>query len=368
MNKTLYWIGTPRHFLIAAGMALEEVHQFNPQLLLTSSQDYVNGIVTVLKEWTGKPFSRVWIIQSPDMKNRVMERLRLVKQISRYRKFARTHQFDHIQVFPATWLPAQAFLYEVKLLYPETKRKMIEDGGIYYNNQPISDIASQSYSRLKLLAGRILYGHAWRSVKAKGIGEVVDEIHLISPEHVRREWASCNLFKLSSSHLHRLANTDLPDIYLRMAGSCVEELKGIELAFILSRSDGIADGLTKYVNAVIDLLRIARKHGLRVGVKYHPKEKEADYMTFKDKSWVVEIPRHIPAELLFIVNPVNLRYVLGDTSTALLGVSWLLPNCRAVSFVDMVSKQPELIYPDFVGLGIELIRDAREFDEMLLND
>ena len=369
IENMLYWIGTPRHFLIAAGMASRGSEQCDSDLLLTSQQGYVSGIMDVLDSWSGNPFSHMRLVQIPRTKNPLSRRLRLTKDISRYRRVARTQEFTEIRAFVATTYEAQAFLYEVRKRFPNTKRVMIEDGGIFYNTQFIGgDTAKKGYSRLKLLAGRAFYGAAWAAVKKNGIGEVIDEIHLIAPKLVRREWLSHNLVELSPDHLHQLAKTDLPEIYLQIAGCSIEELTDIECFVILSRSDGVASDLVKYVDTVNELLGMAKDQGLKIGAKYHPKEQERDYMMLGEKSWIVEMPRELPSELLFIVNSTNLQYVLGDTSTALLSGPWLLPKCAIISFADLVSKHSELIYPDFGGFGIDLISSASDFAERLIND
>ncbi len=367
-EKTLYWIGTPRHFLISAGMALADSRQSDAGLLLTSRYNYVKEIKKVLDEWAQSPFSFIKIIQRPARKNCLSRRLQIIRTNSFYRKFAYLHEFREIRAFAATSYAAQAFLYELRQCSPETKRIMVEDGGIFYNTQPLyGDIAGETYSRLKLLAGRLLYGRAWRAVKANGLHEIIDEIHLIAPELVRREWSSHKLVKLSPDPLRRLADTDLPSLYLRTYGSSVEKLEDIEFLIILSRSDGVENDLRGYVDRVNEILRIARKRGLRIAVKYHPKEEESDYMALAEKPWVTEIPRQLPIELLFVSNTRNLKFVLGDTSTALLSAPWLLPKLKSVSFANIVSKRPELIYPDFGGFGIDLIRSTRDLKEILLN-
>ena len=147
----------------------------------------------------------------------------------------------------------------------------------------------------------------------------------------------------------------------------MEELAGIEVLVILSRSDGITGDVGRYVDVVDALLEVVRKYRLKAAVKYHPKEALSDYMRLGSKPWVLEVPRELPGELLFLVNSKTLRYVLGDTSTALISASWLLPQCKPISFVGMVEKHANLVYPDFHGLGVSLIDSVRDFEGMLCN-
>ena len=368
-GSTLYWIGTPRHFLIAAGMAVGHADVSDSHLLLTSAQDYVDGIRAVLDRWSASPFSHTLIIRPGRPGSSLLaNRIRAARSAARYHRMATEAEYSEVRVFSGTDTATQAYLYEVKRRSPTTKRVMLEDGGIFYNSQFIGgDVASEGYPRWKLIAGRIAYGPAWAAVKKNGIGEVIDEIHLTAPELARKQWTSLDLVKLPPDHLLRLSDTDLPSVYLSLFDCDAREMATVEAVFILSRSDGLLGDPKGYVETVDALLNAMRRRGLKVALKYHPKEPLPDYMGLRDKTGVVEIPRELPMELLFLVAADSLKFVLGDTSTALLAAPWMLPDCRSVSFVNMVNKLPELIYPNFEGFGVELIDSERDLEEMLIS-
>ena len=367
-GKILYWIGTPRHFLIAAGMAVGDAALYDSHLLFTSAHDYVDGIKNVLDRWSGSPFSHTRVIRPP-ARGKIMlaNRLRARRNAQRFRRMAREleHSYSEMRVFTATDLPTQAFLYEIKQISPATRRIMVEDGGIYYNSQPIGAATVGRYPEWKSIAARRLYGPAWSAVRENGIGEVIDEIQMIAPELARGELAAISRVELSPDHLRRLADTDLPSVYLSLYGCDANEMRSVDFAVILSRSDGLTDGMACYVETINKLIEIPQRRGLKTALKYHPKEKVADYMGLADKTGIMEIPREIPMELLYIVNSHNLRFVLGDASSALLGAPWILPDCKAVSFVNMVNKAPELIFSDFKGFGIESIDSFSDLERIL---
>ena len=367
-RSTLYWIGTPRHFLIAAGMAVGEACVSDSHLLLTSNQDYVDGILNVLDRWSASPFSHTQVIRPQRRGDSLFaNRIRVARTVARYRRMAIGAEYSEIRAFPGTDIAAQAYLYEIKRHSPSTRRVVIEDGGIYYNSQFISgEIADGTYPKWKLMAGRILYGPAWTAVKRRGLGEVIDEIQLIAPQLARKELSSLKVSKLQPENLWRLSDTDLPRIYLSLFECDAQELANIDVAFILSRSDGLLGDPEGYVKTVGALLEVARRRGLKVALKYHPKEQLRDYMGLSDEVGIVEIPRELPMELLFLVSAGNLRFVLGDTSSALIGAPWILPDCIAISFVNMVNKLPELVYPDFKRFGVDLIDSEHDWEELLL--
>ncbi len=368
-RSTLYWIGTPRHFLIAAGMAVGEYCVSDAHILLTSSQDYVGGIFKALDRWSDSPFSATCAIGSKRrFNNPLAEKVRLAKSVIRYRRMAARTRYTEIRAFSGTEIGTQAYLYEVRRRSPLTKRVVIEDGGIFYNDQFITGgDASDGYPKWKMIAGRLLYGPAWAAVKKNGLREVIDEIHLIAPELVRKQLASLNMAKLSPDCLWRLSDTDLPSIYFSLFDCDERELASIDVAIILSRSDGLIGDPGGYLDAVDALLNVATRLGFKVAVKYHPKEQLKDYMGLRDKVGIVEVPRELPMELLFLVNTSTLKYVLGDTSSALIGAPWILPDSVAVSFVNMVNKLPELIYPDFERFGVRLIDTEHDFEKLLLS-
>ena len=370
-EKTLYWIGTPRHFLIAAGMAVGDSDFCDSHLLLTSRFDYVDGIRTVLDRWQESPFSHVRVIRPRGRvpgRIKSVNRIRSARNLEKFRRMAResAHEYSELRVFTATDTVTQAFLYETKRFSPTTKRIMVEDGGIYYNSQNISDdSADKSFLKWKGAAGRILYGRSWSAVKKNGIGEVIDEIQMIAPHLARKELASVNRVKLSPDHMLRLADTELPNLYFALFDCNSNEMANIETLIILSRSDSISDDPTGYVETVNALANTTMKRGLKTAIKYHPKEPLPDYMGLKDRSDAIEIPREIPMELLFIVNSRSLKLILGDASSALLSAPWMLPDCKAVSFVNMVNKAPELIYDNFEGFGIESIDSFNDLERIL---
>ena len=101
-----------------------------------------------------------------------------------------------------------------------------------------------------MIAGRLLYGPAWAAVKRNGLSEVVDEIHLMAPELARKQLTSLKLVKLHPDHLWRLSDTELPSIYFSLFDCDERELASIDIAIILSRSDGLLGDPEEYVDAI----------------------------------------------------------------------------------------------------------------------
>ena len=376
---TLYWIGTPRHFLIAAGLALEN-GESDSDLLLTSLLDLTphfdriaNVIQASLENWEASPFTNVNIVRHP-ARNRapssrmgsIMNSLREQRQ---FRRLARRTELREVRMFNATSWRTQVFLYEIKRRFPRTRRVIIEDGGIFYNSQTIGDVKDSSLWKWKSLARRLIYGRAWTDVldaRQNGrLDKIVEEIQMIAPELAREELSSVVRTKLSAEPLRRLADTELPRIYLEATGHSVSEFQDIDLCVILARTDSLIGEMSAYVQTVLNLLRAAAESGMKVAVKYHPKEPERDYMNLAEETWITELPREIPAELLFVINRDNLKFVLGDASSALLSAPWINPDCRTISFASMVDKRPDTIFPNFGGFGIQSVNSLDEFNHIL---
>ena len=369
----MYWIGTPRHFLIAAGMALES-SESGSELLVTSRFDRIIGSVeATLENWETSPFANVNIVHLPDQNHvrssrlgRAMDSLREQRQ---FRQLAQSAELREVRTFAATSWQTQVFLYEIKRRFPRTRRVMIEDGGIYYNSQTVGDAKDSSLWKWKSLARRLIYGRAWMEIldlRENGrLDKVAEEIQMIAPELARRELVSLTRTKLSAEPLRRLAETELPRIYFESAERSVSEFQHIDLCVILARTDSIVGELSEYVQTVLNFLRIAVDNGMKVAVKYHPKEPERDYMNIAGETWIAEAPREIPAELLFIVNQDNLKFVLGDASSALLSAPWINPDCHTISFAPMVNKRPDTIFPNSEGFGIQEIHSVSEFNRIL---
>ena len=113
-RSTLYCIGTPRHFLIAAGMAVGEAEVSDCHLLITSGQGYVDGLLTVLDGWSASPFVETRVVPPYRRGNSLLiNRIQAARAVARYRRMATDGAYSEIRVFPGTNIAVQAYLYEV---------------------------------------------------------------------------------------------------------------------------------------------------------------------------------------------------------------------------------------------------------------
>ena len=364
LPSNLYWVGTPRHFLIAAAFAMAEARSTTAHLLVTTSYEYDQDFRRVLNEWRTNPFSRVDFLRSRTPRHRAGALLQDILMSRRIRRLARRHRFAEIRSFTLA-LHAQALLHETVRHSPSTKRVAFEDGGIWYNRQAMP-IGTGDCHGLRRLLRNVTYGRAVSAEAASNISTFLDQLYATHPELLRDELRSPKARPLDADPVLALRDTELPHLYCRAAGCALAELEGIQMLVVLSRSDGLAGPLAAYKSRVDDLLRVAKSRGLaKIAIKYHPKESEPDYIALRDSAGVVEVPRRLPAELALIASAPSLKYALGDLSSTLIGAPWLVPSCRTLSFVDLVEKKTELRLADLAAFGIETLASVDEFDDIL---
>ena len=364
LPRNLYWVGTPRHFLIAAALATAEVGHAIAHLLVTTSHEYHQDFRRLLDEWEERPFSRVDFLYSRPQRYRVAGLLQETVMSRRIRTLARRHRFAEIRSFTLA-LHAQALLHDTMRRHPSTRRVALEDGGIWYNRQTMP-IGIGDCHGLRRLLRKIAYGRTMSANTASSIGAVVDQLYATRPELLRAELRSAKAVPLEPGPVLGLRDTELPYLYCRVAGCTLNEIRGIDMLVVLSRSDGLDGPLAAYKSTVDDLLRVARRRGFnKIAVKYHPKEPVHDYMALRGRAGVVEVPRRLPAELLLVASAETLEYAIGDLSSALISAPWLLPGCRTLSFVDLVQKKAELRQDDLPAFGIETLSSVDGFDDIL---
>ena len=367
LQHNLYWVGTPRHFLIAAALATAEAQCATAHLLVTTSYEYDQDFQRLLAEWQATPFSRVEFLHTRTQRYRLMALLQDVRISRSVRSLTRRHRFAEIRSFTLA-LHAQSLLHDTLKRHPNTKRVVLEDGGIWYNGQamPIGTGDGRGFRRL---LRDMTYGRAISASSASTIDAYVDQIFATRPELLRDELRSPKASALDAQPVLALRDTELPRLYCRASGCELAEIEGIQMLVVLSRSDGLDEPLAAYKSTVDDMLRVAAGRGLsKIAIKYHPKEPQDDYMALRGNAEIVEVPRRLPAELVLICSAPTLEYTLGDLSSTLISAPWLVPGCRTLSFADLVQKKAELRFDDLAAFDIESLASVDELDDILSVD
>jgi hypothetical protein len=101
--------------------------------------------------------------------------------------------------------------------------------------------------------------------------------------------------------------------------------------------------------------------GAAVGVKYHPRQAEPDYLQLTTIERTTLLPQGLPLEFLYIrrAPPVAgagrpLRVIVGDISTTLLTARWLAPEARCISLARPLGLLDASIEQLFSRLGVHL--------------
>ena len=360
--NTLFMGSTPRNLLFSCGIALLDEGERTKHLFLNAGS-VNNGISqSVLADWIRSPFVSVHYSEPyGTFSSRIARHVQIRHNIRTMRRYVKDEEISRVYVFSTVVAENQAALYASKRANASAWGVYVENGGVAYNSNTV-----ESRSHLRRFGGILAYGKWWEDVGVNGRSRWVDEVQVAMPELVRPELRSSKLTKLSPDTLLRLRDHDLPYLYLRALSMKSSDIEQLQAVLAVAYSPGVENDIVEYRHIVNELLGILSRRGIRVGVKYHPRERETDYLGLADRPGVVVLPRALPMELIFILAPRQLRFIFGDISTVLLDARWLLDNPTIVSFAPMLKLDERLIYSNFKAFGVELVDRVSDIDEILI--
>jgi hypothetical protein len=184
------------------------------------------------------------------------------------------------------------------------------------------------------------------------------------PQLVRPELRLKPVAGVPRDALLRLRLEEFPSNYLEAVGMTRSELHCVDLILVVDHMDGVLQ-IPAYRLAIEQLFASASSHGLRVAVKYHPRDVRRHLFSIADVPDVLILPQWLPIELVYLLAGHRIRFVVGDVSTGLLTAKWLLDNTTVISLMRMVGREDASLLETFDELGVKLVSNAREIDEAL---
>jgi hypothetical protein len=278
--------------------------------------------------------------------NRIRRKRVLFSNVRRLRRTFRHRDIGPVLVFNDARPESQYFLSRPGAGFGY----FVEDGGAVYGADEMRAPAATG------LVNRILFGRTWETVKVQGTSSHIKGLRLVHPRAVRRELREMPAAPISAAPLVDLHDEDqFRRAVFQRAGLPATGLPRLGAVLVLPHSERVVDA-RRYGELLEVIVTSLRDRGLRLGVKYHPRESAGNYLSVLVKNLVV-LPRALPMESIFLWAGADLRFVLGDISTAFFTAPWLVPHIRAVSFARLLGDP----HPDLVracGLvGIRLPSD-----------
>ncbi len=358
--KQIYVAYTPYHLLLSCGLACLSRSKDDRYLLVIPVYSDVNRFCRCLTEWGDSPFSKIIMLNGI---YDVASKIRRVGVIRNNIKIIKNFFSDDVNEF------CEVFIFNDG--YPEAQiiarlnhdkggfNTYVEDGSAAYNS-----FVSPDAPIYKKIIYRLVFGAWHRDVKIMGTYKYIDKAMVAQPEFVRPELSCKDVIKMPKNVFNNLKSMGFISILFKNYG--LEQANfNPNCILIVSHSDILSEELSDTYRYLVKYL-LHFSGGLYV--KYHPREREDDFLGVKRHSPEVElIPKALPLEAVFVaLQDENMPdIIVGDLSTSLLTARYLLKVSTVISimkFSDLVDKNLENI---FKITGVYLPEDIDDLKTIL---
>jgi hypothetical protein len=237
----------------------------------------------------------------------------------------------------------------------------VEDGLTAYAGS-----VKRPLNQVEQAAGRVLFGQEWSGIAVLGTSGRVSRGLFIFPALVRPE-------------LHHLAKVGIPrdavlaapmqslaERLIERSGADAMRLRRVDAIVAVSHSS-VASRASDYQPRIVSFVRQLTERGCTVGVKYHPRQAEADYLGLSQLPDVVVLPQGLALEYVYVLRAADggtgtqpIRFVVGDVSTILLTARWLVPQAHCISLarpLQMLDPSLDVLFNQ-VGVRVPATLDA----------
>jgi hypothetical protein len=232
----------------------------------------------------------------------------------------------------------------------------IEDGLTAY-----ADSVKRPLTLLEAAAGRLLFGQDWSGIAVLGTSGRMSRGMFIFPALVRRELRRLEQVEIPRQAVLDASMQQLAARLIERSGADVARLRRVDAIVAVSHSS-VASRSSGYQPGLISFIRQLTANGCTVGVKYHPRQAEADYLGLAQQPEVVVLPQGLALEYLYVFRGSRggdrdthpIRFVVGDVSTILLTARWLAPEACCISLARPLKMLDQSLEVLFNALGVQL--------------
>jgi hypothetical protein len=339
-ERHLFLANTPLIALASAGLARHAGGR--AQLVLSADFDLAPRLAALLWRWPDNPFETITGLPGRHDEHvrgaggsdrgalRLVHRVR-VKRALRGQTLAALRELDANFAPDAVWTGNDRKVETQFALHLASERlgrragQYVDDGlHTYLGRQRVRPWAR----RKDWVVKRLTYGGWWHNTSQSGTTPWMARQWLAFPEEgVDRDPVRERIA------LQRAWFGGRP--FLRLAALAAREfgvdraaLRGCAGVLVLPHSN-LLRATPALGEALRALVANAAARGLRVAVKYHPREMTADAAGLLTAGHALELPGTLPMELLLPLLPPGAR-LAGEASTALLAARWLRPDLRVL--------------------------------------
>lgn len=325
----LFLVQTGYHVVLAIGMA-EHLRRAGagPSRLL-AVEDFWNAaeFFGALRAWPESPFAEVVSLGVYQrFSDRRSKRVSVRRLCDAVREEIRGREVGGLYVFNDRNSFAQVALQEAARRHPGAARIAIEDGlGAY------SDQHYRPYNAWRAFLHRWRFGRRWDNLEVLGTHPLVQRIVAHYPEALRPELAARPNERYPTEIL---ADLPLASFAQRLSAALGVDPAGWNAIDVLVSVPGsyVFEFNPDYASRMRAIVVALAAAGLRVAVKYHPRDQTPDYLGVAGAANVQELPRAVQMEFVYLLLDARRRVALGDISNAFVLANKFNPGMRPVMF------------------------------------
>jgi len=222
---------------------------------------------------------------------------------------------------------SQALLSWALRRFPSAERFCVEDGSLAYTGftYPAQGVTTRWRQRLRV-------GRGWHDVRVLGTHPLVQQFVAIHPQLLRPELRQRPTRQFPAAALAAQPLRSLATAMCARSGFAASSVAAGAVLLSLSHSS-YADRNPDYCRLVQACVQRLRSRQAPWFFKYHPRETAADPLGLLGAGMVVEVPRSLPVECIYLLLRDRPLTVIGGMSTSLLTAGLLMPQVRCAALV-----------------------------------
>lgn len=338
--SSLYLASTPLIAIEAAGAARAAGEP--AELVLIEDFDLAPRFEALLRRWPDNPFRAIHRLPGRYTEHErgagdgrrgvgaLLHRVRVKRELRR-QTLARLAAIDAALRPGTVWVGNDRKVETQYALHLASLRgglrigRYLDDGLYTY----LGDVRQRPWvRRVDWAVKRLTYGRWWRRADQAGTTPWIAEAFLAYPADARDQDPGRRRTPLPHAWFVNRALLRLCLLAAREFGLDRAALAGCAFVLVLPHSNQLRAN-PALAAALRVLIADAAADGLRIGLKYHPREVSADPGGLHRDGTTVALPALLPMELLLPLLPPA-AVLAGEGSTALLAARWLFPRRRVV--------------------------------------
>ena len=284
-----------------------------------------NLYLSCVNQWKGNPFLSVNIFEGR-VKGALNKFKSRKKVFDALQKLILEIKPDEIRVGNDRRIEFQFSMNVAQKLKPSVQGAYLDEGTFTYIGRRASQSLADKY--FDNFIKKLSYGRWWKNPPTVGGSDWIQKAYVAFPKLIHPLLKQKHVVPIEASGFVETQVSGLSTVLCESARVETSLLKEIDLLFCLPH-ESIYLKLPAYRECVMDFLSQLQKEGLRVAVKYHPRDTVEDGLGVVKQGLALSIPAKANFESL--VSLLGDAIVIGDVSSVLLVTRWLRPDLSVLS-------------------------------------